>query len=102
MKPETKFRIYKVFPFLHTLKNGYFMSISQRGISGTPDILGCLNGRFIAIEIKAENGRLSRLQDRNLRKIRESGGLAFSVKPSDWELLKDLLTMYNRGESDGL
>lgn len=60
--------------------------------SGIPDLLYCVNGRFVAIEVKAENGRLSELQKYNIKKIQEAGGIAIVSKPSQFEELKELLT----------
>ena len=59
--------------------------------SGIPDILACCNGHFLAIEVKAENGKPSQLQIYNIEKIRESGGYAVIVKPSQFDELKQLI-----------
>ena len=59
--------------------------------SGIPDILACCNGRFLAIEVKAENGRPSELQLHHIEKIKQSGGYAVIVKPSQFEELKQLI-----------
>lgn len=46
--------------------------------AGTPDILACVNGRFVAIEVKrAEGGEVSPLQKANIKLIRKAGGIAF-------------------------
>jgi len=47
--------------------------------NGTPDILACLDGQFIGIEVKKPGGKPDPLQRVQLRKIRESGGVAFST-----------------------
>ena len=60
---------------------------------GIPDILACISGHFIAIEVKAQNGRSSELQVYQCNKIRMSGGLAHIVYPSGWEQLKVILNM---------
>ena len=60
--------------------------------TGVPDILASVNGCFVGIEVKAQNGRPSELQLYNLRKIRESGGFAYIVYPSGWDELKEILT----------
>lgn len=52
--------------------------------SGIPDLLVCYKGKFIAIEVKAENGHPSELQLYNIRKIEEAGGKAFLLYPKDW------------------
>ncbi|MCI6278084.1 MAG: VRR-NUC domain-containing protein [Clostridium sp.] len=59
--------------------------------SGIPDIIGCVNGKFIALEVKAENGRASELQKRNIRLIEQCGGYARIVYPKDFEKLKEEL-----------
>lgn len=58
---------------------------------GVPDILASVNGYFVGIEVKAQNGHPSELQYYNLRKIRESGGFCYIVYPSGWEDLKEIL-----------
>lgn len=60
--------------------------------TGVPDILASVNGYFVGIEVKAQNGRPSELQLHNVRKIRESGGFAYIVYPSGWDELKEILT----------
>lgn len=59
--------------------------------SGVPDILACVNGRFVAIEVKATNGKPSELQIWNRDKIREAGGIAIIVYPEQWDDFKDLI-----------
>ena len=41
--------------------------------AGCPDILACCNGHFLAIEVKAENGKPSALQLHHIEKIKQSG-----------------------------
>ncbi len=59
--------------------------------AGIPDILACVNGYFVGIEVKAQKGSPSALQMYNVRKIRESGGFAVVVYPSGFEKLKDFI-----------
>ena len=49
------------------------------GTAGIPDIIACIDGRFYAFEVKQPGGRLSRLQEVTLGKIRAAGGSAFMV-----------------------
>ena len=60
--------------------------------NGTPDILACLDGRFIGIEAKAGSNKPTDLQIVNLRKITEAGGLALVINETNLELLRDLRT----------
>jgi hypothetical protein len=51
------------------------------GKVGSSDILGCLpGGRFLAIECKAEKGRLSGVQREFLNEIERLGGLAMVAR----------------------
>lgn len=60
--------------------------------AGVPDILACVNGQFVAIELKTETGRLSKLQEYNLAKIKESGGQAFVLRPSSFKAFQDVIS----------
>lgn len=42
--------------------------------AGIPDIVGCLDGRFVAIEVKRPGKRPTKLQDHVMGRIREAGG----------------------------
>lgn len=56
--------------------------------SGVPDILACVNGYFVAIEVKGQNGHASPLQIHNCTEIRLAGGFAFILYPSGFEEFK--------------
>jgi hypothetical protein len=53
------------------------------GNSGIPDFLCCVKGRFVAIEAKAGVGVTTALQDKNLRLIRESGGVTAVIRETN-------------------
>ena len=55
---------------------------------GVPDLICCVNGVFVGLEIKQENGRPSEEQINNLIEINKNGGLGFLVYPKDFILLK--------------
>jgi len=59
--------------------------------TGVPDILACVNGYFVGIEVKAPLGKPSELQLYNARKIREAGGFAWIVYPSGFDQFKELI-----------
>ena len=48
-------------------------------MAGMPDILACVQGRLIAIEVKCPGGRVSAAQYGTLRGIHDAGGLAIIV-----------------------
>ena len=56
---------------------------------GTPDIIACVNGRFVAVEVKAENGKPSELQLYHLEQIRKTGGYSVLLYPKDFEDFKN-------------
>ncbi len=45
--------------------------------AGVPDIIACINGYFVAIEIKRPGGVVSPLQQFNIDEIHRNGGVAF-------------------------
>ena len=56
---------------------------------GTPDILACVNGHFIGIEVKAPNGKPSELQLYHIEQIKKAGGYGVILYPKDFENFKD-------------
>ena len=55
--------------FWSMVKGGEF---SKRG---DPDLILCVDGRYVAIEGKTETGELAHIQERRMRQIRKSGGI---------------------------
>lgn len=51
--------------------------MSGYGRSGIPDIVACLHGVFIGVEVKREGKDPTKIQDRRMMEIRHAGGLAF-------------------------
>lgn len=61
------------------------------GRSGVPDLLVCYLGNFIAIEAKAGDNTPTLLQERELERIRNSGGRALVINERNLCELKTLL-----------
>ena len=61
------------------------------GSSGVPDFLVCLRGRFIGIECKANGGKPTALQEKNLDDIRKNNGIAFVVDENNVGDLREWL-----------
>lgn len=59
--------------------------------AGIPDILACINGHFVGIEVKAQCGKPSELQLYNIQKIRDAGGFAFVLYPSGFDKFKSFV-----------
>lgn len=57
--------------------------IQQSSIRGTPDIIMCLNGKFIAIELKIDDEAPNALQRAKLDHIERAGGIALAITPSN-------------------
>lgn len=49
---------------------------SMYGEAGTPDVLACVRGRFVAIELKMPGKKPTKIQDVQLRRIIAAGGRA--------------------------
>lgn len=49
------------------------------GTAGLPDIICCIRGLFVAFEVKAENGNLTKLQEATIQRIKNAKGKAFKV-----------------------
>lgn len=83
------------------LKNNGCYSIKYWGggqftKAGVPDLLVCCNGRFLGIEIKADNGKPSELQLHNLNEIEKAGGFGILLYPSQWERFTLLIESLER------
>jgi hypothetical protein len=72
--------VYYFFPATH----GY-------GRSGVPDIICCVNGRFLAIECKAGENKPTALQEKEMADIRKQGGIAIVVNEDNLTLLGAIL-----------
>jgi len=88
--PEAKVKT-AVRKLLDTMGIYHFMPPANGfGRAGIPDIIGCMDGHFIAIECKAGKGKTTALQDRELNSILNAGGTVFIAREHnipDLELL---------------
>ncbi len=91
MKPETKLKD-KVLRELRLLPDSWWVKTQQVAIRGTPDILGVLRSRFIALELKStEKEKADPLQLFNLEQIEKAGGYATILNPeNEREILEEL------------
>ena len=79
MTPEAKVK-KKVVAVLKELGAYYFYPVTGGdGQSGVPDIVGCYQGSFFGIECKAGKNKPTALQEKNLRDITKSGGIALVI-----------------------
>lgn len=90
-KPETIFKA-RVRRDLKKLPMCWFAKIQQVTINGTPDFLMCVNGVFVALELKATfNDKTTALQDFNLQKIGDCGGFGIVTHPENWKTVYKFL-----------
>lgn len=72
---------------------GWFVKIWGGGMQkeGIPDILMCVNGIFISLELKSATGRPSELQKKNTAMVNESGGVGVILYPDGFENFKNII-----------
>lgn len=89
--PETKFK-NRIFPQLEAIPNSWWFVVQLVSLRGIPDIIGVINGRFVALELKVNYNKPTKLQMFVLDKIKRAGGYAEVVYPETWEEIKQELT----------
>lgn len=83
-QPETLLK-ERVLKDLRKLPITYAVKIQQVAIRGTPDILCCINGHFVAIELKRDpSQKPDKLQEHELGRISKAGGVSVVVNPLNW------------------
>lgn len=61
------------------------------GRSGVPDIVCCYKGYFLAFECKAGKNTTTALQDREIRRIQNAGGLVWVINEDNTDSVRNLL-----------
>lgn len=97
--PENIFRDNDLRPQLNKLTNCWYFIKEAVGLRGIPDIIGCINGKFFALEVKKckkdanrNTGRIV-MQKYICKKINDIGGFARFVYPENCvEVLNELET----------
>lgn len=64
---------------------------------GVPDLLVCCDGHFIAVELKAENGKPSELQLKNIEWIRNAEGIAIVLYPDQFDQFQHMIKLIRSG-----
>lgn len=97
MAQEKRFET-KVKNFLES-QGAYFVKFFANSYTkkGVPDVLACVGGYFVGIEVKAQNGHPSELQIHNIEQIRKAGGFAFVLYPSGYEEFKKFIEQLKLG-----
>ena len=61
------------------------------GRAGIPDIICCVNGAFIAFELKAGKGKTTALQDREIAAISGHGGIVMVINETNIDKVKEII-----------
>ena len=87
----------KVLKFLKSQPNTWFFKVFGGGFqrSGIPDLICCVSGRFIALELKSDTGNPTALQQMNIRQINAAGGIGVILYPSGFNDFKKLIREVN-------
>lgn len=91
--PEKKVK-RKIVDLLKEYNAYYFYPVTGGfGASGVPDVVACVNGRFVGIEAKADlkKNKPTALQKKNLDQIEMAGGIALVIDANNLNLLKETL-----------
>ena len=86
----------KIKQYLKTVEDLYFFKEhgGLYGTAGVPDIICCYKGRFIALEVKAPDGKAKALQDATIRRIIGAGGIARIVR--SLEEVKEIIIKFTK------
>jgi len=100
-KEETKFW-NRIRPDLNQI--GWFLKTQMLAQLGIPDVIGVINGQFIALELKADEqghgGKTEKLQEIILERIANHGGFCRKVWPENWpKVYQELLLISRRGKN---
>ena len=89
--PEAKVKA-KIKALLKNYGVYYAMPIGTGyGNAGVPDFLCCAGGHFLAIEAKANGGKPTALQLKNINEINTCGGTAIVVDETGLTMLEAIL-----------
>lgn len=81
----------KIINLLETKYNAYVVKVQTASKAGVPDLLACVEGKFIGIEVKRleSKNNVSKLQSYNLDKIEDAYGL--SMVAWNTEMVEDFI-----------
>lgn len=93
--PEKKIKA-KVKVILKKLDAYYHMPVQTGYGAPTLDFICCINGRFVAIETKADRKLATKLQLKTARDIMAADGIALLVNESNIDTLESWLLLLTR------
>lgn len=66
---------FRILRYLGAHNSPWCVKVISANKRGCPDILACIDGRFVAIEVKTEKGVLSEIQKVQGERIVNAGGI---------------------------
>tara|TARA_Y100001938_G_C7761783_1_gene268930 strand:- start:105 stop:401 length:297 start_codon:yes stop_codon:yes gene_type:complete len=84
-KPETLFK-ERIRPLLDNIPRSWWFKTQQLSTLGIPDFIGCVGGKFVAIELKRDKKEALKshaLQRHILQSIVKAGGYATFMYPEN-------------------
>ena len=92
---ENQFRDREIIPLLKSFNNSYYFIKEAVSVRGIPDIICCIDGKFVALEVKKSKSSLNhsrtKLQNYTIEKIIDANGVALFVFPENWSTVKNIL-----------
>ncbi len=91
-KPETLFKD-RILPQLSSLPHTFVMKTQEVSKRGIPDLILCVNGTFVSIELKKSMKEdADALQRWNMQRIASSGGVAILAYPENWDTVYKIVS----------
>jgi len=59
--------------------------------AGIPDLICCINGIYVEVELKASNGKPTELQEYNIKVTNEANGIGIILYPEGFEQFKTIV-----------
>ncbi len=81
----------KIINYIESLDETYVVKVVSATKSGVPDILACIDGKFVGIEVKRPESRntVSKLQEYNLNLIERANG--YSIVAWNVDMVKEFI-----------
>lgn len=74
----------------------FFPPANGYGRQGIPDVIVCVDGKFLAIECKAGKGTTTALQEKEMAKIRAANGVTMVVREDNLTKLHAYLLLVGK------
>lgn len=89
----------KIKKYLDSI-NAYYIKTFANSYTkaGIPDICATIDGHSVWIEVKAEKGKPSELQEYHLKEINKAGGFGILLYPSGFERFKKEIEYYRQNK----